>query len=88
MSFWRHGGRSRGIHYQSKLADVLETRPLTARAKSRIARQRIEVGLPLSKIVNVRKEVFGELKVSPSTDELQSCAVLMTDIQQSRITVR
>jgi hypothetical protein len=33
------------------------------RAKSRIARQRIDVGLPLSKIVNVRKEVFGELKV-------------------------
>ena len=37
---------------------------LIHRAKSRIARQRIEVGLPLSKIVNVRKELYSELKVS------------------------
>lgn len=33
------------------------------RAKARIARQRIEVGLPLSKIVNARKEIYSELKV-------------------------
>ncbi|KAL1408443.1 hypothetical protein Q8F55_005255 [Vanrija albida] len=33
-----------------------------SRAGKRIARQRIEVNLPLSKIVNVRKEVFGELQ--------------------------
>ena len=33
------------------------------RARARLARQRIEVGLPLGKIVNVRKEVFSELKV-------------------------
>ena len=39
---------------------------LKLRAKARIARQRIEVGLPLGKIVNVRKEVFGELKVRSS----------------------
>jgi U4/U6 small nuclear ribonucleoprotein PRP4 len=33
------------------------------RAKARIARQKTEVNLPLPRIVNVRKEVFGELKV-------------------------
>ena len=32
------------------------------RAKTRIARQRIEVNLPLGKIVNARKELFSELK--------------------------
>lgn len=32
-------------------------------AQKRIARQRVEVNLPLSKIVNARKEVFNELKV-------------------------
>jgi len=63
-SCWRHGGRSRGIHYQSEWQSHVRINiQLTPRAKSRIARQRIEVGLPLSKIVNVRKEVFGELKV-------------------------
>ncbi|GFZ49087.1 Uncharacterized WD repeat-containing protein [Saitozyma sp. JCM 24511] len=33
-----------------------------SRAKTRIARQRIEVNLPLGKIVNARKELFSELK--------------------------
>lgn len=32
------------------------------RAKTRIARQRIEVNLPLGKILNARKELFSELK--------------------------
>ncbi|WVF70118.1 hypothetical protein IAT40_004906 [Kwoniella sp. CBS 6097] len=33
-----------------------------SRARTRIARQRAETGLPLGKIVNLRKEVFSELK--------------------------
>ncbi|OCF37624.1 U4/U6 small nuclear ribonucleoprotein PRP4 [Kwoniella heveanensis BCC8398] len=33
-----------------------------SRARTRIARQRVETGLPLGKIVNQRKEVFSELK--------------------------
>ncbi|WWD22000.1 hypothetical protein CI109_106488 [Kwoniella shandongensis] len=33
-----------------------------AKARSRIARQRVEVGLPLSKIVNLRKELYQNLK--------------------------
>lgn len=38
------------------------------RAQKRIARQRIEVGLPLGKIVNARKELYQELKVSPDVN--------------------
>lgn len=34
-----------------------------SRARRRLARQRVESNLPLSKIINVRKEVYGELKV-------------------------
>ncbi|WVR04372.1 hypothetical protein IAU60_001374 [Kwoniella sp. DSM 27419] len=33
-----------------------------SRARTRLARQRVEAGLPLGKIVNLRKEVFQELK--------------------------
>nr|XP_018265798.1 U4/U6 small nuclear ribonucleoprotein PRP4 [Kwoniella dejecticola CBS 10117]OBR87956.1 U4/U6 small nuclear ribonucleoprotein PRP4 [Kwoniella dejecticola CBS 10117] len=47
--------------------DLLEARRKLARyslskARTRIARQRVEVGLPLGKIVSLRKEVFSELK--------------------------
>ncbi|KAL7423296.1 hypothetical protein Q5752_002597 [Cryptotrichosporon argae] len=45
------------LHARRKLA-----RYSLARARKRIARQRIEVGLPLGKIVNVRKAVFTDLK--------------------------
>ena len=34
MSFWRHGGRLRGIHYQSKLTGVFKQ--LTVDAQSEI----------------------------------------------------
>ena len=34
------------------------------RARTRIAKQRIEVGLPLGKIVNARKTLYTEMKVS------------------------
>jgi U4/U6 small nuclear ribonucleoprotein PRP4 len=36
---------------------------LIDRARKRLARQRIEVGLPLGKIVNARKELYQEMKV-------------------------
>lgn len=56
------------------------------RAKSRIARQRIEVGLPLGKIVNARKEVFAELKVCHSSEV--DYKLTKGDLQQPRLTVR
>lgn len=36
---------------------------LSCRARTRLAKQRIEVGLPLGKIVNARKALYQELKV-------------------------
>jgi U4/U6 small nuclear ribonucleoprotein PRP4 len=63
-----HRGLGRAAASEEDAGEVLvdEVSPcsnsLTPRAKARIARQRIEVGLPLGKIVNVRKEVFSELK--------------------------
>lgn len=54
--------------YTEGVPDLLTARRNIARyslsrARRRIARQRVEVNLPLGKILNVRKEVFGELKV-------------------------
>jgi U4/U6 small nuclear ribonucleoprotein PRP4 len=52
--------------------DALEKarRYLTAysvpRAKKRIQRQRMEASVPLSRILDTRKSVFSELKVSPA----------------------
>lgn len=37
---------------------------LSGRARRRIAKQREEASVPLSKIVEVRKKVYGDLKVS------------------------
>lgn len=34
-----------------------------SRARRRVAKQRVEANLPLSKIINVRKDVYGDLKV-------------------------
>ncbi|OCF59132.1 U4/U6 small nuclear ribonucleoprotein PRP4 [Kwoniella mangroviensis CBS 10435] len=56
-----------GEFYTEGSDDLLEARRELARyslsrARTRIARQRVEVGLPLGKIVSLRKEVFSELK--------------------------
>ncbi|WWC87166.1 uncharacterized protein L201_002052 [Kwoniella dendrophila CBS 6074] len=56
-----------GEFYTEGSDDLLEARRKLARyslfrARKRIARQKIEVGLPLGKIVSLRKEVFTELK--------------------------
>lgn len=58
-----------GEFYTEGSNDLLEARRKVARyslarARKRIARQRIEVNVPLSRIINVRKEVFSELQVS------------------------
>ncbi|KAK4686003.1 U4/U6 small nuclear ribonucleoprotein PRP4, partial [Tremellales sp. Uapishka_1] len=57
-----------GEFYTEGAEDLLQARRKIARyslsrAKTRIARQRIDVSLPLSKIVNVRKELYTSLKV-------------------------
>ncbi|WRT65074.1 uncharacterized protein IL334_002016 [Kwoniella shivajii] len=56
-----------GEFYTEGSDALLEARRKLARyslskARTRIARQRVEVGLPLGKIVNLRKSVFSELK--------------------------
>jgi hypothetical protein len=80
------------LHSRRKLAKYSLSRCVRTstkandRARARIAKQRIEVGLPLSKIVNVRKELFKELKVG--SQYRASRTVLMADVQQPRISVR
>ncbi|ORY25336.1 putative U4/U6 small nuclear ribonucleo protein Prp4 [Naematelia encephala] len=56
-----------GEFYTEGSNDLLAARRNLARyslgrAKLRVARQRVEVGLPLSRIVNARKELFNEMK--------------------------
>lgn len=62
-----------GEFYTEGSDDLLQARRKMARyslarARKRIARQRIEVDVPLSKIINVRKEVFSELQVGLKLD--------------------
>lgn len=56
-------GSNELLHARRKIA-----RYSLARARRRLARQRVESGVPLSRIINVRKEVFSELQVSPCED--------------------
>lgn len=57
-------------------------------AQKRIARQRVEVSLPLSKIVNSRKEVFNELKVNSEQKDGRPMLTCLTDVYQLGIAIR